>query len=437
MLIRPCCICDDMSYFLNNSIARKLTLVLLFTLVVANVAPTLYIPSSEASTGHHSKAKNDGTGLGEGAPGYINHKHVTKSVHPKSSSANIQNGCNCVIFRLDDVQDYWLNGIQTTVMDQFIQKNQPLSLGVIMAYTGNDAIIVNKVNQGASLGLFELSVHGWDHVDYSQLNLTEQTSTLQQANGAMKTLFGNYSNVFITPYDTFNDNTLVAMNSLGYKIISAAEWADNYPRYIADGRSNIVDNYGIYHLPESIGFVQYDNNTSTRVPNGQILATVDSEIASQGYAVITLHAQDFRQKINGAPIDVLNQTEIQDLNSLMKSINSKNYHIRTFNQVIQFKQGIGTTTTLASNDGDSGHKETVTAKVLSVAPHEGIPTGTVTFGIDGISQAPVKLESGKAVLDTSTLPIGQHSISAQYSGDAKFIASTGTTLIVTVKQTRE
>jgi hypothetical protein len=221
------------------------------------------------------------------------------------------------------------------------------------------------------------------------------------------------------------------MKQTGFKIISPAEWAGNYPSFIADGKSNIADNYGIYHLPESIGFVDYNNNISTRIPNGQILATIDSKIASQGYAVVTLHAQDFRQKVNGVQIDVLNQTEINDLNSLMDSINSKNYHIRTFNQVIQFKQITSTTTTLKSSANPSvvGQKITFTASVVRVLPSSGIPTGTVTFTIDNIVQPPVTLSStGKAALAVSTLSKGPHSITAQYLGDGNYLSSSSTIL---------
>ena len=63
--------------------------------------------------------------------------------------------CNCVVFRMDDIQDRWpLNG-QLTVMDLFISKNQSLSVGAIMNEIGNDSKIINKVREGDKKGLFE------------------------------------------------------------------------------------------------------------------------------------------------------------------------------------------------------------------------------------------------------------------------------------------
>ena len=40
-------------------------------------------------------------------------------------------GCNCVVFRLDDIQDYWLNKIQMEVINTFKEKNIDLTTGVI------------------------------------------------------------------------------------------------------------------------------------------------------------------------------------------------------------------------------------------------------------------------------------------------------------------
>jgi peptidoglycan/xylan/chitin deacetylase (PgdA/CDA1 family) len=316
------------------NLKRKTVFVALLVIIVSSVSS---LPSlAFADNAHHSKAARDGTGIGEGSIHDKNHKHVKVS-HNNVKSNPVPTFCNCVIFRLDDVQDYWISDIQQTVMDQFIQKNQSLSAGPILDYIGDDGDLLIKINEGTSKGLFELFVHGWDHVDYTQMDMANQTSSLQMANDKMTNFFGTTSTIFVPPYDVYNTDTLSAMKQTGFKIISPAEWAGNYPSFIADGKSNIADNYGIYHLPESVGFVEFSNNTSTRVSNAQILGVIDSKIATQGYAVVTLHAQDFRQKVNGVPIDMLNQTEVQDLDSLIDSVISKNYHIRTFNQVVSFK----------------------------------------------------------------------------------------------------
>jgi hypothetical protein len=87
-----------------------------------------------------------------------------------------------------------------------------------------------------------------------------------------------------------------------------------------------------------------------------------------------------------------------------------------------------TTTTLSSSLSPStvGQQVTFTA-VVSRGTHAGTPAGTVTFTIDGQAQAPVPLSVVAGVDEarfvTSTLAVGQHSVSAAYSGDSSFAPS--------------
>jgi parallel beta-helix repeat protein len=88
-----------------------------------------------------------------------------------------------------------------------------------------------------------------------------------------------------------------------------------------------------------------------------------------------------------------------------------------------------TTTSLASSSNPSsvGEQITFTAVVSSTAS-TGTPTGTVTFTIDGIPQVPRSLSlvdgQDEAVLTISTLSAGNHTVEAEYNGDATFASST-------------
>src|SRR5262249_18746848 len=79
------------------------------------------------------------------------------------------------------------------------------------------------------------------------------------------------------------------------------------------------------------------------------------------------------------------------------------------------------------NPSNVNQNVTFTATVI---PASGTvaPTGTIVFTIDGNPQSPVALHvvsgSDQATFATSTLSVGQHIISAAYSGDATFSAST-------------
>src|SRR5262249_17075351 len=58
----------------------------------------------------------------------------------------------------------------------------------------------------------------------------------------------------------------------------------------------------------------------------------------------------------------------------------------------------------------------------------GTPTGTVTFTIDGVAQPDMTLNNGQAVLSTTALTVGGHTVAAVYNGAMNFNTSTSPTL---------
>lgn len=104
------------------------------------------------------------------------------------------------------------------------------------------------------------------------------------------------------------------------------------------------------------------------------------------------------------------------------------------NQVV----GQASTTTLESssvNPSVAGQPVTFTATVSAAPPGAGLPTGTVTFSIDNVPQAPVQLNGlGQASITVSNLGVGPHNVTAAYSGNVQFLASTSPGLTQTVNQ---
>ncbi|HEY3325199.1 MAG TPA: MBG domain-containing protein, partial [Planctomycetota bacterium] len=95
-----------------------------------------------------------------------------------------------------------------------------------------------------------------------------------------------------------------------------------------------------------------------------------------------------------------------------------------------------TTTALSSslNPSLQGQAVTFTATAGASSPGSGTPTGTVVFKDGATTLSTKTLASGSATFTTSTLANAGHSITAAYSGDTNFIASTSTTLTQTVNQ---
>lgn len=87
-----------------------------------------------------------------------------------------------------------------------------------------------------------------------------------------------------------------------------------------------------------------------------------------------------------------------------------------------------TTVAVASSNNPTvfGQSTNLTATVSVQSPGSGTATGTVTFTIGGVAQAPVNVDgSGVATLPISTLAVGSYTVSAAYNGDTNFNTSTG------------
>lgn len=252
-----------------------------------------------------------------------------------STYPGTQGSCKCVVFRLDDVNSDFLTKVQLNVMDQFISQNQSISLGLIMHRIVPTSPVVEKVKEGQQNGLFELDLHGWDHVDYSQLSKEEQLGTLQQASDKMNAIFGQHSQVFIPPYNKFNGDTIGVLQSIGVRIFSSDTSADKNPYFVANGMNEGRSNLILYHLPAMTSFKDDNGNgTWIKVPIQTILSDVDDSVNRYGYAVVLLHPQNFAKMENNVFVDTVDPNEIKDLSLLMYQIKSEHLKITTFANVV-------------------------------------------------------------------------------------------------------
>ncbi|MBI5216620.1 MAG: Ig-like domain repeat protein [Ignavibacteriae bacterium] len=113
-----------------------------------------------------------------------------------------------------------------------------------------------------------------------------------------------------------------------------------------------------------------------------------------------------------------------------------NFNTSTSSALNQTVSKANTATSLVSNQNPSvfGQSVTFTATVTATSPGAGTPTGSVEF-FDGVTSLGTStLSGGSASLSTSTLSTSSHSITAVYSSDVNFNASTSPALTQTVNR---
>ena len=98
--------------------------------------------------------------------------------------------------------------------------------------------------------------------------------------------------------------------------------------------------------------------------------------------------------------------------------------VATLTQTVQASASV----TLTSSVSPSvyGQPVTITTVVSPISPETASPTGSITFSVDGNPGTAVTLANGAATLPLPSLSSGSHSVTAAYSGDAVFAASSST-----------
>ena len=94
-----------------------------------------------------------------------------------------------------------------------------------------------------------------------------------------------------------------------------------------------------------------------------------------------------------------------------------------FNQTVN--PNSRTVVTTSGTPANAGATVTFTATINAVAPAVGTATGSVQFRIDGGNiGSPATITNGRATYSTNVLTVGQHTVSAVYSGDGNLTSST-------------
>ncbi len=191
--------------------------------------------------------------------------------------------CNCVAFRLDDVQDYYNHDGQIAAIQLFHDNNETLTIGVIGEVIGQDKELVQFLQENQNT--VEFANHGWRHEDFSVLSTEEQSMLMRETNAKITELFGAKPVTFIAPFNRVNKGTSEAANQNGMTVISADEKAD-HPE---------DDNISrIYHLPVNANVSDFDNAKSVWKDFGNkiILSDAMKGVKRDGYAMIMVHPRD-------------------------------------------------------------------------------------------------------------------------------------------------
>jgi len=229
--------------------------------------------------------------------------------------------CNCVAFRLDDVQDYWLNDVQLEILKTFEDEKTPLTIGVIGKFFGDDQKIVNHLKNQISTSYIDVANHGWEHESFIDFDLKSQKQIISQTNEKIEKIL-NYTVVsFIPPFNDYDSNTLYALADSKINYLSS-EIDKSLPSTESE-----VDR--VYNFPETAfsGDLNVERNQFVGMSSFVTFNQIELAQKNYGYAVVTIHPQEFSMFVNGTYVNEINPKQIEHLKSLIHSVKNSDMKI--------------------------------------------------------------------------------------------------------------
>ena len=234
--------------------------------------------------------------------------------------------CECVAFRFDDVQDYFLHDVQIHVMNEFAQRDLNLTVGVIGNYFGNDQELVSYIKEGATAGRLEVANHGWNHESFIQYSKEEQSHLMNQTNSKLYSILGVRPIGFIAPFNTVNNDTFEAARENKMMYISANMTMDRPPYH---------ERKGLYHYPLTAitGNLNDDDTEWLGFGHEATMIDIKKSIREHGFAVVNMHPMEFAVRDGVQYSDMKDERQLAELDLLLSTLQKEKSRIVTVGEL--------------------------------------------------------------------------------------------------------
>jgi len=280
--------------------------------------------------------------------GEENHFNIFKEEiieHTQIDESSETESCNCVAFRFDDVQDYWLNDVQIQFMQTFVDKNIPLTVGVIADSFGDDQTMLDFIKSQKN-NKFDVASHGIGNAPFTEFSKEDQDTRLKQSAQLIKEKLDITTKVFIPPQNRFNEDTKQVLIDNGFTHISSSLLQGDPPPFPLSGEQ-------LYKFPEigTTGTFEPDQNIFVGISHEQTFTDVIKGLESYGFAVVTSHPQEFSNVVNGTYVNEPNMEQISELKKLIERIEEEEIKIVLLKEIDLISQSIQLPVWIKNNAG--------------------------------------------------------------------------------------
>jgi len=236
--------------------------------------------------------------------------------------------CDCVAFRFDDVQDYWLNDVQIAYINTFVEKNIPLTAGIVADSFGNDQKITNIIKDATSKNKLEIASQGVGNAPFTDFSKEAQDNLLKQSIVEIVDSVGVRPHIFVPPQNKYNDNTKQILIENKFTHLSSNILLGELPPFPLEGET-------LYKFPETATTGKYnlEQNLFTGVSSNDTYSDTINSLKKYGFAVITSHPQEFAVIQNGTYTNQINKEQINELESLIQKLQSDGIRIVSIDKI--------------------------------------------------------------------------------------------------------
>jgi len=255
--------------------------------------------------------------------------------------------CDCMAFRFTQVQDYYLNDVQIEVFNIFKRKGIPITAGIIGNLFGNDVKLVDYIKNTLKDNdqLIEIANNGWNYEDFTVLTSEEQSSLIKQGNDQISSVLGITPDVFIPPFEKFNDATILALNENKINHISSTIQNDP-PPYPFSGLE-------LYHFPEGAVISQYkpELGATESIPFDETFSQIQETLDQHGFAVVTIQPSELAIIKNGNYINQVDDKKFHELELLIDRVRAENLKLVPIGEINIHAGGISIPNWIKNNAG--------------------------------------------------------------------------------------
>ncbi len=233
--------------------------------------------------------------------------------------------CNCVAFKIDNLQDFWLNDVQNNLINTFSENKVPVTVSILGKFFGDDPKTVDFLKQQIQDRKIDVAIRGWELVDHSLYETEEQSSSIEQTNNQISKKLGIQSEIFSAPFGKFNNYTISASKQNNIAYVSTMITTDtlnvkSYPRHIPETS----------YLPNLLDDDPFLQGTIIE----KMLLKIKDQQKKYGYALISTQPSDFAIR-DGEFKNQINEDKMKLLEELISTLKKNNVKIVSLTDIPQ------------------------------------------------------------------------------------------------------